>query len=200
MKKYNKLSLTTGVVLGAIVTIAGVSFAAGDFNQDVKGEMRFQGQSHKTMNPEIKSAFESKDYEAFKLAAGEKRAEKITQEIFEKMIQMHDAKESGDDEKVSEIKSELKELGFKKHGKGYRGHGDKHEKKPEVKQAIEDGNYEAFKNAIGEKKSEKITQEIFSKIQEMHDAKESGDREKMSEIRNELKSLGFEGHKKRSHR
>jgi hypothetical protein len=123
MKKYKKISLTTGVVIGALVTIAGSSFAANDFDRDVINEYRFQ-KSHvgsgenKVKREVVKKTFEANDYEAFKKAVGEKRAKKITQEIFTKMVQMHEAKELEDEEAIDKIKLEFREMGFEGNKRG----------------------------------------------------------------------------------
>ena len=67
----------------------------------------------------VKAAIGAGDYATFQTLTADRPSDKpeVTEAVFEKLGNLHEAREVGDKEAVKEIKSELKELGFERKGK-----------------------------------------------------------------------------------
>jgi hypothetical protein len=102
------------------------------------------------------------------------------------------------DGKYEEAKVLAKELGLKK----FRGFGKtKHmkmmggENMEAVKEAVRNNDYSAFQELISDKHfAEKITEEVFSKMVEVHSLVESGDKEGAREIMKEFGMKKWQGY------
>lgn len=115
-------------------------------------------------------------------------AEHITsQDEFNKLVSMHEARESGDYETAKTLAEELGLPDHKRHGK--RGNRN-NENKEAIKDAVENSDYAAFLEAVKEddsKLAETIdTQEKFDLFVDMHEARENGDYDTAKEIAEEL--------------
>lgn len=131
----------------------------------------------------IEAAIESGNYLAWKELIPEesKIGEVITEENFSLLQELHEARQSGDTDRVQEIREELE---FP--SKGERGEGGMRNNE-EVQAAIVAEDYDAFVEALPEDAPilQKITAENFSKFVELHELQE-----KAKLLREEL---GLEG-------
>jgi len=87
---------------------------AGLTKEDIHEAMR---DHHEEMREKMDAALEAGDYEAYsELVAGSRMADKVTEEIFDKLVEAHDLRQDGDMEGAREI---MNELGFDKGGIGH---------------------------------------------------------------------------------
>ena len=113
---FHKKTLLTLAALGLILTVGVVSTSAfsGNWRQD---KPNFDPEKHQDMI----EIFENADYNAWvemmsEKPFAEKFAEKITQENFDMMVQMHELKQAGDMEGVRAL---AEEWGVEKFGKKF---------------------------------------------------------------------------------
>jgi len=163
MKQTTK-NMLAGGLLGATVMVGGSAFAA--------------------MSEEAKEAIQTNDYGAFQVAVEGTRAENLPEEIFDLKVDLFEAKESGDEDEVAEIKAELKE--YKEEKKAER-----QETREERRSAVESGDYDAFV-ALTPEGREVPSQEVFNLLGDLHEAKDAEDQDQVDAIRAELSDLGFE--------
>lgn len=180
----NKYYLAVAIV-GLLVTTVGVSaIVSADEGDNQKGhkfnaERQEKRQEQKAQMDEI---FANKDFAAWQeLMADKPFKGDVTEEVFEQMIQVHELKQSGDMEGAKALAEELGLPGKKMEKR--KGHMNR----PEVKAAIESGDYSAWKELVGDKgPAELITEENFGTFVEMHNLMVSGDKESADELRDEL--------------
>ena len=184
----NKKYYIAVAIIALIITTAGTSLivSASEVDSD-----KFEGKRiHKfeLNHEEVREAVENGDYEAFaELTVGTPLADRVTSDNFDKFVEAHNLMKEGHFEGAKAIREEL---GFpvKPNGKHQmRGNGRKGEKNPAVIEAIEAGDYGAWKEAIGDKPiAEQISEEDFSQFVEMHNLIKSGEREGAKAIADEL--------------
>ena len=189
----NKYYLAVAIV-GLLVTTAGVSAivsadeGVGEKGRWFKGEHKEQRQEQKDQMDEI---FANKDFAAWQeLMADKPFKSEMTEEDFEKMIQVHELKQSGDFEGAKALAEELGLPGKKMEKR--KGHMNK----PEVMEAIEAGDYNAWKELMGDRgPAQTITEENFGTFVEMHNLMVAGDKEAAQALRDELglqdKGIGY---------
>ncbi|MDD5469352.1 MAG: hypothetical protein PHO92_00930 [Candidatus Peribacteraceae bacterium] len=198
MTKQFALGSTVGVI-ASIGLMAAVPVLAYRGNADAPGEGRFAPAQHE----EMMQAIESSDYEAWKALMEEKPGrgpwtlEVITAENFPLFAQMHQKMLAGDREGAEALREQL---GLRVPpmrrggpvdefpGRGF-GTPQQHE---EMMQAIEDGDYGAWKALIeekpgrGSKMLEMITEENFATFAAMHQKMEEGDKQAAEVLREQL--------------
>ncbi|MCF6276295.1 MAG: hypothetical protein L3J07_00435 [Candidatus Magasanikbacteria bacterium] len=181
----NRKTIVLGGVVAGIITILGVSTASAHFGGNNQSNIFPENRE------EIKQIIESKDYDAFKTHLEEndrtQMLEKITEEKFNKFLEMRELAESGDKDGAREIREELKLKKFRKNFNKAKRFGLQHE---EMRQIIESRDYDALKTHLEENDRtqmlEKITEEKFDKFLEMKELAISGDREGAKKIADEL--------------
>ncbi|MBD3244457.1 MAG: hypothetical protein GF335_00500 [Candidatus Moranbacteria bacterium] len=137
----------------------------------------------------IRESIEQKDYESF-VQAIDKQIEELSslksRENFEKLQQAHELRQSGDYEQAREIIQEMG-IDFPRMGKGI-GIKNRVGNHRELRQIIEQGDYEKFQEAVQDKKISEIidSQEKFEKLVKAHNLREKGDHEQAQEIMDEL--------------
>ena len=123
----------------------------------------------------VKEAIENKDFDAWKSAM----MEDLTEERFDQIVERHENMPEG---KEGMMRGE----GKGKHGmQGMQGKNAD----PAVKEALEAGDFEAWKSAhenMDRQPPFEMTEANFNLMLEMHESMESGDFEKVGEIRDEL--------------
>lgn len=91
--------------------------AAGITKDELHSAMRAYGEKQ---HAKLAEALENNDYDAFvALTAGNPNAEKITKDIFAKLVEIHKLEKAGDHEGAMELRKDLKDSGFM----GPVGHG-----------------------------------------------------------------------------
>ena len=147
----------------------------------------------------IHEAIENNNYTTFQeLTANTKLAEVITtQDQFERIQDLHDARKEGDHETAKEI---AEELWFPLHQKGKwhkkriksqlseEEHAARKKQKEAAKTAIENNDYNAFITAIAWSPLETVidTTSEFELFIDMYEAKEAGDKETAKKIAEQL--------------
>jgi Spy/CpxP family protein refolding chaperone len=191
-QKSNYKIITTAAALTAVIAIAGIAASTYAYRGDFE-EGRIIG-----LNPEknlaIAEAFENKDYNAWLEAVGEEsrnRAKnKINEEDFIKLAEMHNLIKEGKFEEAKEIREELGLQNFRGNGNKFNMNFNKRmiEKNQEAREAIENNDFQAWLNAIPENcpARENITEDNFSKLVEAHSLMLEGKFEEAKEIREEL--------------
>lgn len=142
-----------------------------------------------------KTAIENRDYDAWlSLHSDVPNARTISEADFDVLVQMHEARESGDYEKASALRESLDlpfgGMGFGR-GMGPGGHmrggmmdAETHDA---VEAALEAGDYDAWKALMGDRgPAQVVTEENFSTFVDLHNAMEAGDTAKAEELRAEL--------------
>jgi len=177
------------IAFAVIVTVgAGVTYS---FAQDHEGERGEKWREHSERHEAVKAAFETGDYTSFVEALPEDhpKLEVVTEENFGQLQEAHQLMKDGD---RAGAKAIFEELGIEKkfHGKKY-GKKRLHKGNPEVRAAIEAGDYAAFVEAVPAEspRAERITEENFSQVVEAHRLMREGDKEGAKAIFDEL---GFE--------
>lgn len=104
----------------AVLTAAGVS------KDDIHTAMKA---FHETQRTAMDAALEANDYNAFKTLVanspmGGDRADALTQDIFAKIVKIHELEKSGDKAGAKALRTELRDSGFGS-GMGMGGHGGK---------------------------------------------------------------------------
>lgn len=149
----------------ALLVLAGaeVTSAADHTGDEERGR---KGRHHPPQ--EVRQALENGDYDAWKELVSQRTNSPVaefTEAQFNRLVEMHQLRQNGEREAAKEIAQELglKRKHFKKgHGKRALRHNDA------AKQALEAGDYEAFRDAMSEHERflEKLTPEKFENILE----------------------------------
>lgn len=184
------------VALIAVAGIAGVSYAYQG-NSSVKGP-NYSPERHEAME----KAFEEGDYEAWsELMENRGRVtDVINEDNFGKFAEAHKLAEEGDYKGARQIKEELglnKGFGpgsFHDKGRGMKGPRMDKETREAVFSALKNGDYKAWQEAMSDRPvADRITEENFEQITEMHNLMQEGKHVEAQEIGNEL-GLGVMGH------
>jgi len=196
MTKQFALGSTVGV-LASIGLMAAVPVLAYRGNADAAGEGRFAPAQHE----EMIQAIEDGNYDAWKALMEEKPGrgpamfEVITAANFPIFAEMHQKMLAGDREGADALREQLglsapmgRGPGGEFPGKGF-GTPEQHE---EMVQAIEDGDYDAWKALMeekpgrGSKMLDMITEESFETFAAMHQKMKDGDKEGAEALRTQL--------------
>jgi len=145
--------------------------AAREIAEELGLERHKQGQGHSEEREAIHEALEQGDYETFKsLISQNENAPHadITEAQFNALRQAHELRESGDHEGARELLDEAGIERPEREGKGFHKRGKELHRNPEAIQAIESGDYQAFREALSEneKALEQLTEEKFEDIVE----------------------------------
>ena len=191
MKKLNiKLLSLTWVVWVSLM----IFWSAFAFQWDpLKKNLNFKDIER---HEQVTTMFANQDYEAFKiLFEWKEMLNKInTKEKFEKFTKLHEAKNSWDIEIIKELSKELwlwqRNMDWKwnKNWKKMRWENRKKNMNTSKTEAIENNDYEAFKNSIEWRSNEILinTKEKFEKLVKLHEAKNSWDIETAKKLSEEL--------------
>jgi hypothetical protein len=189
----NKYYLAVAIV-GLLVTTAGVSAIVSADEGNGERAPRFNAErqeNRQEQRDQMDEIFANKDFAAWQeLMADKPFKSEMTEENFEKIIQIHELKQAGDEEGAKALAEELGLPGKKMEKR--KGHMNK----PEVMEAIESGDYSAWKELMGDRgPAQTITEENFGKFVEMHNLMVSGDKESAQALRDDLglqdKERGF---------
>lgn len=162
--KQTTRNMLAGGLIGATVMVAGSAFAA--------------------LPEEAKDAIQNNDFDAFQAAVVDTRAADLPEEIFDLKVNLYEAKESGDEDEVAQIKAELKEYKTEKKA-------ERQAVRENIKAAVESGDYDAFVALIPEGR-DTPSQEVFGLLGDLHEAKDSEDQDAIDEAKQALSDAGFE--------
>ncbi len=182
------------VALIAVAGIAGASFAYQG-NPDIKG-LEYSSERHDAME----KAMEEGDYEAWKELMNNKGkvTQVIDEENFDKFVEIYNLAEEGKFEEARVMKEELGlNQGFRKGGIYKNGYMMDNGRGGEMREVLESGDYEAWKELMESKPScpralenglvdLELTEENFNKLIEAHNLMQAGDFEEAQAIRDEL--------------
>ena len=180
----NKYYLAVAVV-GLLVTTAGVSAIVsadeGDTQKGTRGNAGHLEKMH-VQRDQMDEIFANKDFAAWQeLMADKPSKSEVTEENFDQMIKMHELRQAGDEEGAKAIADEL---GLPEQ-KMRRNKGQMN--RPEVMEALESGDYKAWKELMGDRgPAQTITEENFGTFVEMHNLMVSGDKEAAQVLRDKL--------------
>lgn len=151
----------------------------------ILGTLAVTGTALAAFSGEVKEAISENDFQAFVVAAEGTRAENITEERFESIVEFHEARDAGDTERLAELRAEKR--------------AEKEERRAERQAILENGDYDAFVANVPEGK-DIPSEEVFGLLIDLNQARQDGDRETAKEIKSELSDLGFEKPKKKGKR
>jgi len=173
-----------GLALGIALVVGGTTYA-------------YQGSQGPKMDDEQRSAvfeaLENSDYNAWKEAVGEESPilDKITEENFAQLAEAHKLMQEG---KFDEARAIREELGLRggAGGPGIKnGNGPNAEEREKIQNALENNDYNAWKEAAaGRRVSKEITEDEFSKLVEAHNLRKQG---KFLEAKTIMEELGLKG-------
>lgn len=196
MNNTKKVTLAVGAL--SVMLATGAALSAVNASENTQIERPFEAE-----HTAVKDALETGNYQAWSNAMtdlNKKRFdstnENISEDTFNTLQEMKEAKENGDFEKMKELRDDL-EPGFGMGmGMGMRGHGGMHN--TEVHEAVENNDYAAWKTAVEESDSPRIedtSEETFNTMREAHEARENGDNETAHELMKELRPDNQQGRK-----
>lgn len=190
--KTSKWLLTTTLAAAIAFTSLSIIASADDGEQPAEAGERQQ------IMEQVQAAVDSGDYNAFAEVAPEKMLEYINADNFERFVEMHNHLES-----AKEIAEELglpngRQMLQKAHQKGVK-HGKFMENREEIKEAVENGDYDAWValHEDGEREAkilEYINEDNFHLLAELHEAIQNQDFETAQAIKEELGMPLGEGH------
>lgn len=126
----------------------------------------------------VEAALGNNDYAAFLAAVGEDKGEHITVERFAKMAEFHRARAAGDEEKLKELREAMKaEMEARR--------AEMEAKHEAVKTALENNDYQAFVDALGDHVPQDMSEEKFAQMAEVHALRAAGETEKARELAKE---------------
>ncbi|PLX20643.1 hypothetical protein C0584_05380 [Candidatus Parcubacteria bacterium] len=139
----------------------------------------------------VEAAIEDGDYGTWKSIQNSipRITDLITEDNFSEYSEMHNLMQSGDFEEAEVLREEL---GLPEMGpKGMRDGGGMHGRDGHNQigyEAIESGDYEAWKEEVGDTRMSEIiqTEEDFQKLVESHELFEAGDFEEANQIKEDL--------------
>lgn len=126
-------------------------------------------------------ALENNDFAAFAAAVeGTPFASGLTEDRFATMVEIHKAHQAGNHERAQEL---MQSLGIMTP----RKQGPRPPTNENARTAIDNNDFAAFVQAIsGTPLADSITEERFATMVALHDARQSGDKERIKELRAEL--------------
>lgn len=163
-----RLGAAALAVVATTAIVAGISSASGFMG---RGMGNFSSDNHEA----IESALDNKDYNAWKEAVGDTRmSEAVTEENFSAFADAHELMESGDHEAARDTMNELGlDMGRGKMGNRMGGERFKMGNSEAVKEALDNNDYSAWKEAVGAgPMSENINESNFSRLVEAHNLHE----------------------------
>lgn len=172
------------VALIAVAGIAGVSYA-------YQGNPNLQGPNYSSERHEaMETALEEENYQAWQELMGDRGrvAEVVTEDNFAKFAEAHQLAKQGDLEGARAIREELGlNQGSRKGGLNKKGRGMDSETRGAIRQALENNDYEAWKNLKPDRPcAEELSQEDFAELVEAHNLRQEGNFEEAREIQQEL--------------
>ena len=175
--KFDKKSVLAGSLFTVLFgTTLGVTISQADASWGKNG------------NQEVRNALESGDYGAFQEARENVSCpmnKEVSEEDFVKMQEMHALRAEGSFEEADALREELglSERG----GRGMHKGGQFSENRQAVYEAMESGDYTAWKEAMGDRPGgATLTEEDFQKLSQAHQLKKDGDVEGAEIIMEEL--------------
>jgi len=182
--KTSKWLLTTTLAAAIAFTSLSVIASADDGEQPAEAGERQQ------IMEQVQAAVDSGDYNAFAEVAPEKMLEYINADNFERFVEMHNHLES-----AKEIAEELglpngRQMLQKAHQKGVK-HGKFMENREEIKEAVENGDYDAWVALHEDREREAkileyINEDNFHLLAELHEAIQNQDFETAKEIKDQI--------------
>ncbi|PIR49204.1 hypothetical protein COU80_00445 [Candidatus Peregrinibacteria bacterium CG10_big_fil_rev_8_21_14_0_10_55_24] len=188
---------TLGGVTTALLTTGALLIGTAAFAQ--KTTQNPQGPRFDPANREaVEQTFENGDYAAWKALMEERNSnmpllDSVSEENFSEFAQAHLLMQEGNFEEASAI---MEELGFpmmgpRQGGRGPKGTPPDNEQFQAAQEAIENGDYAAWKSAMEESGRpagmlDIITEENFDRFVEMHELMQSNDRDGAQAIAEEL--------------
>ena len=178
-KKLFKIGIAVAGLVVTTAVVAGATYA----HNNVGG-----GKAFNQKNMEIIGLIESDDFDAWKEMMNNKGIDEslITEDNFAKMKESHDLMQNGDKDAAMEIKNELGELGF---GSKYKKGGKfDPEKREAVINALDNNDYNAWKEAVGQERASEVTEDEFPRLIESHNLMNEGKEkfEQAKEIREDI--------------
>lgn len=178
---------------GAVVAMSGLTaFAAGNGVVDFEPQQMRAGQ-----HEEIRTAMENDDYATWAslMAEDTRFSLEVTEDTFEALKKMHELREEGEFEEAREMAEELGLPEGPKHG-----HGG-HENMDEIRDAIENGDYDAWATLMAEdaRFPLEVSEDTFDSLVEMHELREAGEFEEAREMSEELGLPGGPGEGRGGH-
>ena len=187
--------IITTLAVVAVLAIANVAAAAqGDGLASLTTQGPQLGQMGNGHMQEVQQAIANNDYDTWKeLIANAPHSaemlEKITEENFHLLNEMHKARQDGDLKTAKEIADELGiEAGeFLGMGpRGPRGNNGRFQMREEVRTALENRDYNAWHDAMTPKILDYINESNFNTFADMQEAIQSGDKDTAEALRQEL--------------
>lgn len=156
----------------------------GHFHEMDEDERAEHREEMKEKFEEARVAVKNNDFEAWQDALEDhpKGEEFATQEKFDILVQAHELREAGDEDAAKEL---LKDSGLHPHGKRAFGKFKGGEKHGEMKEIMENGDYDAWAEKMSEKghiDESLITPENFERLQQAHELHVEGDHDAAREI------------------
>jgi len=190
-KDYTKYLAAAVGVIATTAIVAGATYA---YQGDDKSNDKFRGKNFNTEQHEaIIEAIDNKDYVTWKELMGDNPiTEKINEDNFDKFVEARRLMLEG---QYEEAKALREELGLQQGGRGFKNgmDGMRRGKKFDtqdfiaIKDAIINNDYTTWKNLMADKPmAEKITEEDFAKMVEMHNLMQAGNLEEAKVLREEL--------------
>lgn len=180
-KKLFKIGIAVAGLVITTAVVAGATYAHSNIGKDGKFAQR---------NAEYIGMIENDDFDAWKEMMQNKGIDEslITEENFAKMKEVHQLVQDGNYEEAKAIKEELGELGFGR--KGRMGKNFDPEKREAVMTALDNNDYQAWKEAVGEEHASEVTEDEFPRLIEAHGLMQEG-KEKFEQARNIREDIGL---------
>lgn len=187
--KTNAFITTLAVV--AVLAVANVAAAAEEVGlaSDSQGN-QFGQQGGNGQMQEVQQAIENGDYDAWVELTQDhpqaaKMLENINAENFHLLNEMHQARQDGDMERAKEIADEL---GIEAGPRGPKGNNGRahNQMREEVRTALENGDYDAWYDAMTPEVLDYINEGNFATFVDMHEAIQAGDTETAEALREQL--------------
>jgi ribosomal protein L25 (general stress protein Ctc) len=182
-----KTSTITKTASAGVLGLA-LLLTAGAVPVDAFGQK--QDQEHVIgVHEQIKEAIETEDYDLFvELTENAPFADQLSPEMFEIFIEIHEAHEAGDRDRVQELRNALGiEMPGRHEFRNKKGHNTMSE---QVKEAIENEDYDAFIAATENiSMAYEIDEEEFNVLIQAHQLRAEGDREGARDL---LEDAGIE--------
>lgn len=173
-------------VVGLVVTtaiVAGISYAQ---NNQENGEGKFNAK-----NQEILGTIEDNDFAGWKQAMKNRGVDEnlLTEENFNKMAEAHRLMQAGKFEEARQIKESMGELGLGRKGI-MQGKNSDPEKREAVMAALENKDYQAWREAVGNERADQVTADEFPRLIEANKLMQQG-QEKFKQARNIKQEIGL---------
>jgi len=171
--------------LAVVAALAVVDVAAASSAENITPQRQQRGQFE-----EVRQAVENNDYDTWQKLTKEhpqatRMFENINADNFHLLNDIHQARQDGDMEKVKQIADELGiKLGHIAGNVKNKIH--RHKMQKEVREALENRDYNAWHEAMMPPIFQHVNAENFDTFADMHEAIQSGDKDKAEELRTKL--------------